>query len=368
MDMSHTRSTTRNSTCTRTDPTHKSLSFDSKYRSHFVCRHKEDFMASEEEAPMRDSSDDTKAMKETARRLVPSEAVREFSSRDQVLSGNRISSSLTLVTTECFSKLDSPPSAQKASHVESVDELPKTLQKSIDVDDELPQQLRVLLDSTSRMSQMLQLLDERICRIEQGSEALNESNRGNIGLNIQQASSGTAVGTPQETEPFIDDQLVDPQDTDVKAGESNTKEQVGLNPDSFSFLISARPLSIPFVTGLLAFALKNAIFYLVMINLIDLQGPFNKLGIPVTVSTAVLINQVLAFGISVFTQNDLVTGLVLLYHGYSQDVSDVYGQRDGMTGGGGRFEQWLFAVFCLFGDALDGLGHQLIGRSRSQSL
>ena len=105
-----------------------------------------------------------------------------------------------------------------------------------------------------------------------------------------------------------------------------------------------------------------------MINLIDLQRPFNKLGIPVTVSSEVLISQVLAFGISVFTQNDLVTGLVLLYHGFSQDVTDVYGHRDGVTGGGGRFEQWLFAVFCLFGDALDGLGHQLIGRSRSQSL
>ena len=61
-------------------------------------------MASEEEVPMRDSSDDTKETKETARRLVPSEAVREFSSRDQVLSGNRISSSLTLITSDNFSK------------------------------------------------------------------------------------------------------------------------------------------------------------------------------------------------------------------------------------------------------------------------
>ena len=194
------------------------------------------------------------------------------------------------------SKQDTP----KSSNVERVDGLPQ----NVDSTDKVPQKQQGLVDS--RVSQMLQLLDERICRIEQGSEALNESNRANIGLNVQQASSGTAVGTPQEMEPFIDDPLVDPQDTDVKPGESNNKEQVGLNSDSFSFLISARPLSIPFVTGLLAFALKNAIFYLLMINLIDLLSPFNKLGIPVTVSTAVLISQVLAFGISVFTQNDLV--------------------------------------------------------------
>lgn len=38
---------------------------------------------------MRDSPDDTKETKETSPRLVPSEAVREFSLRDQVLKGNR---------------------------------------------------------------------------------------------------------------------------------------------------------------------------------------------------------------------------------------------------------------------------------------
>ena len=371
-------------------------------------------MASEEEVRMRDSSDDTKETRETARRLLPSEAVREFSSRDQVLRGNRINSSLTLITNDdCLpkdDKLDPPQPTQKSGDVESEDQLPSKLKTLVEANsmDELRQELRDLIDSKmshvlqlvgerikqhapktndaasvdkslhklqkssdvdsmdelrqelrdldSRMSHTFHLLDERFRRVEKDVDALNESNRGNIGLNMQQASSGTAVGTPQEMEPFIDeDQHVDPQDTGVKAGESNTKEQVGLNPDSFSFLISARPLSIPFVTGLLAFALKNAIFYLVMINLMDLLSPFNKLGIPVTVSTAVLISQVLAFGISVFTQNDLVTGLVLLYHGFSQDVTDVYGQRDGVTGGGGRFGQWLFAVFCLFGDGLFGL-------------
>ena len=245
------------------------------YRHPFLfCGGCEDFMASEEEVPMRDSSDDTKEAEETARRLLPSEAVREFSSRDQVLRGNRINSSLTLITNDdCLPKddnLDPPQPTQKSSDVESVeadsmDELrqelrdlidskmshvlqlvgerikqhaPKTndaasvdkslhkLQKSSDVDsmDELRQELR---DLDSRMSHSFQLLDERFRRVEKDVDSLNESNRGNIGLNIQQASSGTAVGTPQEMEPFIDeDQHVDPQDTGVKAGESNTKEQV----------------------------------------------------------------------------------------------------------------------------------------------
>ena len=245
---------------------------------------------------------------------------------------------------------------QKSIGVVHTDELPHNLQTSSDVDS-IDRKQPDLIDS--RVSQMLQLLDERICRIEQGGEDLNESNRGNKGHKKPQASSGTVAGAQQEMTPFIDeDRHVDPLGAHDKVGEPNapnTDDQVGLNPDSFSFLISARPFSIPFVTGLLAFALKNAIFYLVVINLFDFQSPFNRLGIPVTVSSAVLISQVLAFGISVFAQNDLVTGLVLLYHGYSQEVKEVYGQRDDATGGGGQFGQWLFAVFCLLADGLFGL-------------
>ena len=148
----------------------------------------------------------------------------------------------------------------------------------------------------------------------------------------------------------------------MKTDEPKTQEEeeddegaVGLNEDTFSFLISAHPLSIPFLTGMLAFALKNTIFYLVLVNLIDFDSEFNRLGIPVSVGTDVLGSQLLAFGISVFTQNDLVTGMILLYQGYSTDMKDVYGRHNGVAGGGGYFGQWAFAVLCLFADGLFGL-------------
>ena len=315
-------------------------------------------MDSKKDLPARDSddSDDTKETKEAAYpRLVPSEKVREFSSRAQVLKGNRVNSSLTLVRTDSYSKdsnPDSPKPTQKSSDVKGMADLPQKLQTSSDVDsrDELPQKLRDLQDlidsrvSTmlqlfgekikqetqksigvvhtdelshnlqtssdvdsidrkqpdlinSKVSKMLQLFDDRICRIEQVVETLNESKLGNEGLKIPQASSATKEAR-EKMEPFVDeDRRVDLSGTDLKVDEPNaptTKDDVGLNPDSFSFLISARPLSIPFVTGLFAFALKNVIFYLVMVNLIDTKSPFNKLGIPVSVSREVLVSQVLA--------------------------------------------------------------------------
>ena len=74
------------------------------YRHPFLfCGGCEDFMASEEEVPMRDSSDDTKEAEETARRLLPSEAVREFSSRDQVLRADGLSDPLNSVKSTEFS-------------------------------------------------------------------------------------------------------------------------------------------------------------------------------------------------------------------------------------------------------------------------
>ena len=168
-----------------------------------------------------------------------------------------------------------------------------------------------------------------------------------------QFSPKTDEGPQQETAPSTAEEgrALKPHTNE----KTNIEEEVRLNQDSFSFLISARPLSFPFVTGLLATILKDIIFYLVMMNLIDFTSSFNRFGIPVSVSTPVLFSQFLAFGISVFTQNDLLTGMVLLYQGYSKEIKDVYGKSDSRTGGGGRFGQWLFAVFCLFVDGLFGL-------------
>ena len=112
--------------------------------------------------------------------------------------------------------------------------------------DELAQKPGLIIDS--RVSQCCSCWI--ICRIEECGENPNESNRGNKGHKITQASSGTVAGAQQEMTPFINED-VDPPGAHVKVGEPNapnTDDQVGLNPDSFSFLISARPFSIPFDT------------------------------------------------------------------------------------------------------------------------
>ena len=63
-----------------------------------------------------------------------------------------------------------------------------------------------------------------------------------------------------------------------------------------------------------------------------------------------------------------MTGLVLLYRGYSQDIKQVYGDRDDATGGGGRFGQWLFAVFCLFWGRIVWIGGDIHANHHSSTV
>ena len=135
-------------------------------------------------------------------------------------------------------------------------------------------------------------------------------------------------------------------------GAFNDTKFTSLPEDTFSFVISSKPLSFPFVTALGVYALKTLIFYLVLVNLISGDVNFNKVGVPVSVDTAVVISQFLAFAISVMTQQDLVSAMILVYLGYSPEMLEVFG-RDGH--GGGRFAQWAFAIFCAFSDGLFGL-------------
>ena len=118
------------------------------------------------------------------------------------------------------------------------------------------------------------------------------------------------------------------------------------NEDTFSFIIVSKPWSQPFLTGLLIFALKTSIFLLVLANVIDWNTKFNKLGIPVNVNSTVVISQFFAFGITVFTQDDLITVMVLLYEGY-RDVNRSIEQVS--------YTQWAFAVSLALLDALLGL-------------
>ena len=129
-------------------------------------------------------------------------------------------------------------------------------------------------------------------------------------------------------------------------------ENVSLLEDTFSFLISAKVGSVPFLTGSFVFLLKNTIFILVVMNLIDTTKVFNKLNIPVTVEFSVMVSQLLAFMISVFTQNDLVSALIQLFQGYDDSIKEAYG-RNGR--GGGNKAQWLFSLSCALVDGLFGL-------------
>ena len=63
-------------------------------------------------------------------------------------------------------------------------------------------------------------------------------------------------------------------------GAFNDTKFTSLPEDTFSFVISSKPLSFPFVTAFGVYALKTLIFYLVLVNLISGDVNFNKVGVP----------------------------------------------------------------------------------------
>ena len=128
--------------------------------------------------------------------------------------------------------------------------------------------------------------------------------------------------------------------------------KASLSQDTFSFIISAHPWSLPFSCGVFVFFLKNVIFVLVLTNMINYDVRFNKLGVPVSVSTTVVISQFIAFAISVFTQNDLITAFIHLFQGHTPNMVKAF-SRNG-NGGGYRY-QWLLAVTFLACDGVFGL-------------
>ena len=123
-------------------------------------------------------------------------------------------------------------------------------------------------------------------------------------------------------------------------------DESSFNQDTFSFMITSKPWSLPFLTSLMVFFLKSAIFYLVLANLVNWGANFNKLGIPVSVSATVVVSQFFAFGISVFTQDDLITSMLLVYEGFH----DIKRSLPNVT----RL-QWSSAVVLSAVDALLGL-------------
>ena len=174
-----------------------------------------------------------------------------------------------------------------------------------------------------------------------------------------------AIQSIQETEADKDEEqvkLLDEQQPNQKGknGEEDTEEEEEgdagsqthetyaskFNEDTFSFMIVSKPLSVPYITGLMIFALKTSIYCLVLANVIEWNASFNKLNVPVNVSAPVVISQFIAFGITVFTQDDLIMVMILLYEGY-HDVNQSLRQV--------TFLQWLSAVILCSIDALLGL-------------
>lgn len=140
------------------------------------------------------------------------------------------------------------------------------------------------------------------------------------------------------------------QSKDRSTGSEDTDEieeyKSTLNEDTFSFIIVSKTWSMPFLTGLMMFFLKTSIYTLVLLNVIQWNASFNKLGIPVNISSSVVISQFIAFGITVFTQDDLITVMVVLYEGFN-DVQRAVPHV--------CFKQWICAVALALLDALLGL-------------
>ena len=120
-----------------------------------------------------------------------------------------------------------------------------------------------------------------------------------------------------------------------------------LGEDTFSFLFSAPVRSSPFLTGLMVLSVKNAIFALAGVNLMQF-GRSNVLGLPPSVEVSVLLSQLLAFIIAVGTQNDLITSLKLIFEGYDK-------HHMGQAFFGGSLLKWLLTVSSLFIEGALGL-------------
>ena len=140
---------------------------------------------------------------------------------------------------------------------------------------------------------------------------------------------------------------------ELTASEKLQKIVSSLNEDTFSFVISAPIMSAPFFTGIVVFLLKTLLYALTLADLMSLNNNANvAANIPVAVHSFVVYTQILALFIAVFTQNDMVVGLKLLYEGFGRNgvgsgINDAFSHA--------TYPKWLFAVILLFLEGLLGL-------------
>ena len=207
-------------------------------------------------------------------------------------------------------------------------------------------------------------LRERVALLERMIESLTDANN-----NVNNNSSSSSNADVEEGEPFVhsgtggenhgrpghdgldgnfDDEME--KDNDGNNSDDGASNDGVLEENSFSFLISSKIGSVPSITAVLVFIVKNSIFSLTMGNIMNFNKIFNKMNVPVSVAQNVTISQLLALLISVFTQNDLIGALILSFSGYSPDM-----QRAFRHGGGGFRFQYHLAIVLSFIDGFFGL-------------
>jgi hypothetical protein len=111
-----------------------------------------------------------------------------------------------------------------------------------------------------------------------------------------------------------------------------------LSGDTFSLMCFSRPTSLSFAWSIAIFLIQIFVFTLVAVNIIDYDHPTNPLGIPSNVDTAVRITQLMAIVIAVATQQDIRTGVNLLYDGYQPKGFALFGYHT-------RF-LWALSIAC----------------------
>jgi hypothetical protein len=73
-------------------------------------------------------------------------------------------------------------------------------------------------------------------------------------------------------------------------------DTANLSEDTFSFLIVAPLISIPFCTGLIVLGIKTTMYSLILADMMTKGTPNNILGIPAALELPVFVSQVLAVG------------------------------------------------------------------------
>lgn len=105
-----------------------------------------------------------------------------------------------------------------------------------------------------------------------------------------------------------------------------------LPEDSFSVMMVSKWSSFPFFSSVVVFSVQVATFLLLTLNELSNNATSeNPLGVPVSVIPAVRITQIIAITITVFTQDDVRTGVSLFYKGYPNRVNPYLMKHLGKT-------------------------------------